>query len=136
MTKILLDSSAYSRFVSGDRLVLSELSRARTVYFSVFVLGELLAGFKAGTNEAANNKVLSAFVNKPSVVFLPAGEETADCYGRIWAVLRKAGRPIPTNDVWIAAQAIETGSVLVTYDAHFSLVPGLRIWDRLDPDIR
>lgn len=131
MTRILLDSSAYSRFVSGDRGVLSALSSAKTVYFSVFVLGELLAGFKSGTNEAVNKKVLSAFLEKASVVFLPATEETADCYGRIWAALRKAGRPIPTNDVWIAAQAIETGSVLVTFDAHFAEIPGLRLWDKI-----
>jgi tRNA(fMet)-specific endonuclease VapC len=130
MTKIILDSSAYTRFVSGDRAVLAVLSNAKTVYFSVFVLGELFAGFKAGTHEAANKKILSAFLEKPSVAFLPASEETADCYGRIWVALRKAGRPIPTNDVWIAAQAIETGSVLVTFDAHFSLVPGLRLWDQ------
>jgi tRNA(fMet)-specific endonuclease VapC len=129
VTKILLDSSAYTRFVMGEKDVLEVLSRAKAIYFSVFVLGELLAGFKAGTYEAENKKVLTSFLGKPSVVFLPAGEETADCYGRIWAALRKAGRPIPTNDVWIAAQAMETGSVLVTYDAHFAQVPGLRLWD-------
>jgi tRNA(fMet)-specific endonuclease VapC len=129
VTKILLDSSAYTRFVMGEKDVLEVLSRAKAIYFSVFVLGELLAGFKAGTYEAENKKVLTSFLGKPSVVFLPAGEETADCYGRIWAALRMAGRPIPTNDVWIAAQAMETGSVLVTYDAHFAQVPGLRLWD-------
>ncbi|MBM3310600.1 MAG: type II toxin-antitoxin system VapC family toxin, partial [Candidatus Aminicenantes bacterium] len=125
------DSSAYSRFVSGEREVLAVLSRAKTVYFSVFVLGELLAGLESGTHEAVNKKVLSAFLAKSTVVFLVAGEETADYYGRIWAGLKKAGRLIPTNDVWIAAQAMETGSVLVTYDAHFAAVPGLRLWDGL-----
>lgn len=131
MTKILLDSSAYARFISGDRDVGAELSRAKTVNFSVFVLGELLAGFKAGTHEALNKKILAAFLAKPSVVLLRASEETADCYARIWSALRKTGRPIPTNDVWIAAQAIETGSVLVTFDSHFGCIPGLRTWDRL-----
>jgi tRNA(fMet)-specific endonuclease VapC len=129
VTRFLIDSCAYTRFVSGDRLVLAALSRAKTVFLSVFVLAELKAGFKAGTHEALNRKILAAFIEKPSVAFLPAGEETADCYARIWSVLRKAGRPIPTNDVWIAAQAMETGSVLVTFDAHFAQVPGLRIWD-------
>ena len=129
MNKILIDSSAYTRFVSGEGGVLDALSRAKTVYFSVFVLGELLAGFKTGIFEAENRRILNAFLGKPSVVLLPAGEETADCYGRIWAALRKTGRPIPTNDVWIAAQAMETGSVLVSYDAHFAHVPGLRLWD-------
>ena len=105
------------------------LSRATTVYLSVFVLAELKAGFKVGTHEALNRKILTAFFEKPSVAFLPAGEETADCYARIRSALRQAGRPIPTNDVWIAAQAMETGSVLITFDAHFTHVPGLRIWE-------
>jgi tRNA(fMet)-specific endonuclease VapC len=129
VNRMLIDSCAYTRFVAGDRTVLDALSNARTVFLSVFVLGELKAGFKAGSNEALNKRVLATFLDKPSVELLPAGEDTADFYARIWSAFRKAGRPIPTNDVWIAAQAMETGSVLVTFDAHFAQVPGLRIWD-------
>lgn len=129
MTRVLIDSCAYTRFVAGDRSVLAALSRAKTVYLSVFVLAELKAGFKAGTHGNLNRKILTAFIEKPSVAFLAAGEETADCYARIWSALRQAGRPIPTNDVWIAAQAMETGSFLVTFDAHFAQVPGLRVWE-------
>jgi len=129
MSRVLIDSCAYSRFVSGDRAVLEALSGAQTVYLSVFVLGELKAGFKSGSHEAENRKILAAFLEKPSVELLPAGEDTAAFYARIRAALRKAGRPIPTNDAWIAAQALETGSVLITYDAHFAQVPGLRIWE-------
>jgi tRNA(fMet)-specific endonuclease VapC len=130
VNRVLVDSCAYARFVAGDRSVLTALSRAATVFISVFVLGELKAGFKAGTHEKANQKILAAFMAKPSVELLPAGEDTADLYARIWLSLRKAGRPIPTNDVWIAAQAMETGSILITYDSHFVQVPGLRIWER------
>jgi tRNA(fMet)-specific endonuclease VapC len=129
MSRILIDSCAYTRFVAGDRSVLEALSSAGTVFVSVFVLGELKAGFKVGSNEALNKRILGAFLDKPSVEILPAGEDTADFYARIWSALRKAGRPIPTNDVWIAAQAMETGSILVTFDTHFSQVPGLRIWE-------
>ncbi len=129
MNRVLIDSCAYTRFVAGDRTVSASLSRTRTVYLSVFVLGELKAGFQSGSHEAQNKKILAAFLEKPSVELLPAGEDTADLYARIWSTLRKAGRPIPTNDVWIAAQAMETGSVLVTFDAHFTHVPGLRVWE-------
>jgi tRNA(fMet)-specific endonuclease VapC len=59
-------------------------------------------------------------------------KETADVFGQVKDALKRAGAPIPMNDVWIAAQAIETGSVLITYDRHFSKVPGLRLWDILD----
>ncbi len=130
MSRLLIDSCAYARFVSGDRAVLAALSVAQTVFLSVFVLGELKAGFRSGSHEMQNKKILAAFMAKPSVELLSAGEDTADFYARIWSALRKAGRPIPTNDVWIAAQAMETGSVLVTYDSHFAQVPGLRIWER------
>jgi len=129
MSRVLLDSNAYARYVSGDRVVGAALGNADGVLLSVIVLGELLAGFRAGSNEARNKEILSVFLDKPSVSLLPATGETADYYGRIWASLRRAGRPIPTNDVWIAAQALETGSVLITYDAHFGEVPGLRIWE-------
>jgi tRNA(fMet)-specific endonuclease VapC len=54
--------------------------------------------------------------------------ETAEIFGEIKDRLRRAGAPIPVNDLWLAAQAVETGSVLVTYDKHFSQVPGLRLW--------
>jgi len=101
----------------------------REYYGSVQFSPELKAGFKAGTHGDLNRKILNAFIEKPSVAFLAAGEETADCYARIWSALRQAGRPIPTNDVWIAAQAMETGSVLITFDAHFAHVSGLRIWE-------
>jgi tRNA(fMet)-specific endonuclease VapC len=130
MSRVLIDSCAYTRFVAGDRAVLEALSCAGTVFVSVFVLGELKAGFKAGSHEALNKRILGEFLDKSAVEILPAGEDTADFYARIWSSLRKAGRPIPTNDVWIAAQAMETGSVLITYDAHFAQIPGLRIWEQ------
>ena len=129
MSRVLIDSNAYSRFISGNRAVAEALNAAGSVLMSVFVLGELLAGFKAGARESKNREVLAAFMNKPSVRFLPAGEDTADYFGRIWAALRAAGRPIPINDIWVAAQALETGSVLITYDAHFAEIQGLRLWD-------
>jgi tRNA(fMet)-specific endonuclease VapC len=50
---------------------------------------------------------------------------TADRFGRVAAQLRKAGKPIPSNDIWIAAQALETGADLATFDQHFATVPGL-----------
>ncbi len=129
MSRVLLDSIAYARYVAGDRIVSAALGDADEVLLSVIVLGELLAGFRTGSHEARNKEILSAFLEKPTVSILSATGETADYYGRIWASLRRAGRPIPTNDVWIAAQALETGALLITYYAHFADVPGLRIWD-------
>jgi tRNA(fMet)-specific endonuclease VapC len=131
MTKVLLDTNAYVRFLAGDTKVLDSLAAAGTVYMSVVVLGELEAGFRAGAKRAENRRILDRFLGKPSVAVLEASRETAEIFGMVKDSLRKSGQPIPTNDVWIAAHALETGSVLVTYDAHFRAVPGLRLWDDL-----
>ncbi len=132
MRTILLDTNAYVRFLAGDEKILTCLAQAGRVYMSVFVLGELVAGFLAGSKEKQNRQVLDRFLAKPSVVVLDATRETAEYFGLIKAALRKSGQPIPINDVWIAAHALETGAVLVTYDMHFTAVPGLRTWDELE----
>lgn len=129
MRKILPDTNALAELFDGDEKILSALAEAESVLLSVFVLGELYAGFKAGNKEKQNKEVIKRFLGKPTVAVLDATEETAEVYAQVKAGLRKAGRPIPTNDVWIAAQALESGAVLLTFDSHFRSVPGLRIWD-------
>jgi len=131
MRAVLLDTNAYVRFLAGDDRVLSCLTCAGRVYISVFVLGELVARFRAGSKEKQNRKILDRFLAKSSVVVLDATRETAEYFGLIKAALKKSGQPIPLNDVWIAAHALETGAVLVTYDSHFRAVPGLRTWAEL-----
>ena len=133
MKKILLDTNAYVRFLRGDEKVMAYLAQADSVYMSVFVLGELYAGFKAGGREKNNKQLLERFLLKPTVTVLDATMETADFFALIMASLRKSGTPIPINDVWIAAHALETGSVLVTHDGHFASIPGLRLWDEVGP---
>jgi tRNA(fMet)-specific endonuclease VapC len=130
VSSCLLDTNAYTDLLLGDAKVLEVMGRAEAVCMSVVVVGELLSGFRGGTKRALNEDRLRSFLSKPSVRTLGVTLETADCFSQIWHALRKAGTPIPLNDAWIAAHAIETGSVLVTRDAHFSQVPGLRIWER------
>jgi predicted nucleic acid-binding protein len=131
MKKILLDTNAYVRFLRGDEKVMAYLAQADSVYISVFVLGELYAGFRAGGKERENKQILERFLLKSTVTILEATIETADVFGLIMASLRKSGKPIPINDVWIAAHGLETGSILVTYDDHFAVIPGLRLWPEI-----
>lgn len=136
MKKVLLDTNAYVRFLAGDENVLACLAQAERVFMSVFVLGELFAGFRAGAKEKKNREILERFLAKPSVSVLEATRETAEYFGMIKAALKKSARPIPVNDIWIAAQALETGAVVATYDSHFLAVPGLRVWDEIrGPDL-
>ena len=132
MSALVLDTNAYVRFLGGDERVLAELGRADAVYLSVFVLGELFAGFSGGSRGRQNRDRLDEFLATPGVSVLDATRETAEVYGGLHAVMKRSGTPIPLNDLWIAAHAFETGSVLVTFDGHFDLVPGLRVL-RFDP---
>ena len=128
MRKILLDTNAYSRLAGGAEELLDVLGDADVVYFSVFVLGELLAGFRGGKREKQNRQTLREFLASPTVKLLMATEETAEVFGEVKDALRRQGTPLPINDVWIAAHAIEAGAVLVTFDSHFGQVHGLRKW--------
>jgi tRNA(fMet)-specific endonuclease VapC len=129
--KIILDTNAYSRLLVGDEKVLDALSEAETVYMSIFVLGELFAGFCGGNKERKNRETLRRFLQQPAVKILHAGLETAEIFGQLKNTLKISGTLLPINDVWIAAQAIETGAVIVTFDLHFQHVPGLRVWFNL-----
>jgi tRNA(fMet)-specific endonuclease VapC len=129
MSKILLDTNCYTAFLAGDRDILQALTEAQTTFVSIFVLGELYAGFKGGTREKENRNDLGKFLKKPSVVTIDASIETAQLFGIIKDMLKQAGRPIPINDIWIAAHALEFGAELVTHDKHFANIPGLRLWE-------
>lgn len=128
MKKVLVDTNAYTALRRGDEAVLDVLGKADTVFMSAIVLGELHAGFRGGSREAANRRELEAFNSRPTVRILHVTQETAEIFGTIKHRLKAAGTPIPINDVWLAAHATEVGGFLVTYDEHFSAVSGLLLW--------
>lgn len=123
--KILLDTNAYVGFKIGVNEVVDIVSGAEPIFFSPVVLGELMFGFHNGTRFRENMEDLNRFLQHEIVQFIPIGEITADRYSRIAYQLRKQGTPIPTNDIWIAAQAMEHGAEIITSDEHFEKVPGL-----------
>ena len=129
MRKILIDTNAYSAFRGGDKAILSVISSADIVYLSIFVMAELWAGFSGGKRNRENRRELDEFKSKSTVKVLAATEETAQIFASIKHGLKQAGTPIPINDIWIAAHALETGAAVVTFDRHFELVRGLRIVD-------
>ena len=128
--KVLLDSNAYSLLMRGHGEVAGLVRRAEEVLFSAIVVGELMYGFRRGTHFERNAADLRSFLDSPYSSFVDVGPVTADRYSRIAAALRSKGRPIPTNDVWIAAHAMETGADLVSADGHFEHVEGI-VWVRV-----
>lgn len=128
MKRILLDTNAYTAFLTGNERVLNALTEAETAFLSAIVIGELYAGFCGGNRLKENKALLARFLQKSNVRVLDVTAETGEVFGQIKNELQKAGTPIPLNDVWLAAQTMETGSVIVSFDAHFDQVSGLRRW--------
>jgi tRNA(fMet)-specific endonuclease VapC len=131
--RVLLDSNAYSEFMRGNHRVGGLVQAAEEILLSAVVVGEQLFGFRQGTRFERSLRELRSFLERPYVSFVPVGPVTADRYSRIMASLKAKGRPIPTNDVWIAAHAMETGADLVSADKHFEHVDGIA-WVRVTAD--
>lgn len=122
---VLLDTSAYVGLRAGVSAVTKKVSLSDTVLFSPIVLGELMYGFRNGSKFEQNMEVLERFLQHDAVELVPVGQVTADRYSRIVLQLKRAGRPIPANDIWIAAQALEHGAELLSSDRHFGKIDGL-----------
>jgi tRNA(fMet)-specific endonuclease VapC len=122
MSRYCLDTSAYSHFQRGDPRVVEILDRAEWVGVPAISLGELRTGFLQGTQKARNEAELSDFLLNPVVEILAVDEEASRHYAEIVTDLRRAGTPLPTNDIWIAASAARAGALVLTYDKHFEQI--------------
>jgi tRNA(fMet)-specific endonuclease VapC len=125
MKKVLIDTNIYSMAMRGDAKVVDRLRKVDRIGICAISIGELLSGFKAGSREEENRQELELFLDSPRVVVHSINVETADLYASIINQLKKAGNPIPTNDIWIAACAFEHGYKLFSRDQHFDRIPGL-----------
>jgi predicted nucleic acid-binding protein len=125
VTRILLDTNAYAAFKRGHPEAGAVVQNADVVALTPVILGELLGGFAAGARERKNREELAAFLSSPRVWVAPLDAVTAEHYATTYAALRAAGTPVPTNDLWIAASALQHGLRLFTFDGHFQRVPGL-----------
>jgi tRNA(fMet)-specific endonuclease VapC len=124
-TRLVLDTSAYAQFRGGHRKAVDHIARAESVLVPAVVLGELHVGIRLGKRGPENRVSLEEFLEEPFVSVLPVTLGVAERYGQIFSDLRKAGTPIPTNDIWIAASAIEAAGHLLTFDADFARIKRL-----------
>jgi tRNA(fMet)-specific endonuclease VapC len=132
MSRLCLDTSAFSHFRRGERRVVELIDEALWVGLPAIVLGELRTGFALGRQRAANEQSLQAFMSHPVVEVLDVDDAASKIYAELVLELRRAGTPLPTNDIWIAAVAAREGATVVSYDAHFSRVRriGLTLLER------
>lgn len=120
--RFCLDTSAYSHFKRGDPRVVDLIDRADWLGVPVIVLGELAVGFRQGRRRDANEADLERFVANPAVEVLPVNDDVVDLYADIVLDLKRAGTPLPANDIWIAAVAARHGATVLTYEAHFGSI--------------
>lgn len=122
MSRYCLDTSAYSRFRRGEPQVVELLDRAEWVGVPAVVLGELWTGFLLGNKLESNRDELRQFLANPVVEELPVDHETARIYAEIVVAQRRAGTPLPSNDLWVAAAAARAGAPVLSFDEHFRSV--------------
>ena len=123
--RVALDTNAYSGFMRGDASRVHIVRTARHLFLPLIVLAELRAGFAAGNQASTNAANLQPFLNSPRVQVLTPDEQTTHHYAQLYLQLRRKSVSIPTNDLWIAALAVQHHLVLCTSDAHFQQLPQL-----------
>lgn len=122
---IALDTNRIMDLFRGDRQLAERLETCEEVWIPLIVLGELKAGFQGGSQQGRNETLLTRLMAKPTVAILLPGRETAGQYARLFVQLKRAGTPIPDNDLWIGALALEHDLLLITRDYHFERLPQL-----------
>jgi len=123
--RVLIDTNIYIEFLRGNENINNILSSADFIAFSVISIGEILAGFKIWSDEKKYLNELDEFLYSPRLIIYDIDSETSEFYAKIYNELRIAGNPVPTNDMWIAALALQHGIKLLTNDRHFTKVAGL-----------
>ncbi len=126
MSRILLDTSAYSGYLRGNEKIRNVIRHADEITITPIILGELLAGFRKGTLQSKNEKELQTFLGSPRVRIMNLDPETAGCYVEILTSLWRRGTPVPTNDLWIASSAMQYGLTVITTDSHFGQIAQIR----------
>lgn len=123
--KLALDTDAYRLVMEGDPEAVRLVRAAERLLMPVPVLAELRFGFLNGTRGRENEAHLVRFLDRPRVEVLRCDEETAVRYAELKLQLKKQGTPIPINDVWIAALALQHQATLFTRDSDFERLPQL-----------
>lgn len=123
--KIVVDSNRYTDLCRGIPEVVEVIEQALEIHVPLIVVAEQRAGFAHGANREKNERVLTRFLNNPGVTVLVPDEQTTFFYADAYAYLRKKGKPIPTNDLWIAALVLQHQLVLFDRDSDFDHLPQL-----------
>lgn len=121
--KLAIDTNRYVDFARGDAEVVERMRHAQRVYVPFVVLAELRAGFLCGSRAQRNEANLTRFLDSPRVEVLYPDDQTTHQYARLFRQLRTQGTPIPANDLWTGALAVQHALHLFARDRHFDHLP-------------
>lgn len=122
---IALDTSVVIRYLNGNQDIVDHVLQCSSIILPVTVVGELIFGAENSGKKLKNLTQYFQFID--ACVVLPMGRKTAEIYAQTRFKLKQKGKPIPENDIWIAAQCIENNWILATCDSDFTYVDGLSI---------
>ena len=123
--KIAIDSNRYTDLCRNLPEAVEIIENANLVFVPLIVIAEQRAGFANGNQQEKNERILTKFLNKEEVSILYPDEQTTHFYANLYSYLRKKGKPIPTNDLWIAALVIQYNLTLYDRDSDFDNLPQL-----------
>ena len=123
--RVALDTNRLTDLLRNDGDIADLINGCELVFLPFIVLAEINVGIVGGSRQTENQALLTAFLAKQNAEILYATRATIDHYARIAVQLKKAGTPIPTNDIWIAALCLEHDLTLLTRDRHFDHLPQL-----------
>ncbi|HEY1645512.1 MAG TPA: type II toxin-antitoxin system VapC family toxin [Candidatus Saccharimonadales bacterium] len=121
----ILDTTAYSEFYRGNNKLKKWFKLDNLIIMPMIVIGELRAGFRAGNKLEENEKLLQRFLESPNVSPVSISDKTTRHYGEIFVQLKKDSKPIGSNDMWIAALALEFDKPVLTMDKDFQYVKSI-----------
>ena len=127
MKKLVLDTNVRISCLQTPEEFAERFAGFDLILLPSVVLGEYRAGLFDTKAGRASRKAIDEFLKNPAVRMCPLTNHTALVYAQVFQFLRKAGKPIPTNDIWIAAAVQENGAALATDDGHFKWIPLLQI---------
>ena len=130
MKRLAIDTNIYVAFKNNDADVIDVFRACDVIGVDIAVIAELYAGFSLGNKEAKNRREVETFLNASRVEVLMHDLETAEYYAMIVKKLKAKGKPIPSNDIWIAANALKYGMALYSFDKHFDEIDGLLLMGR------
>jgi tRNA(fMet)-specific endonuclease VapC len=127
LKSLALDTNAYGALIKGDVRAAQLIEEAEQIALPSVVLGELKAGFEYGARRQQNMEQLEQFITELELMILSVDVETTAFYAQVYAKLKRTGKMIPTNDIWIAALCLQCEATLYTLDTHFLAISELQV---------